>query len=359
MAASKFIFKFTPYGFAVWVLMAFSLTACGGGAETPPPEAVFTSAAQTAQARSTEMFALTPTIDPASMVATIAAPSPTATEVVPASQPAANGQSTAAPLGGTAPAAGVTPITGTTPAAPPVSAGPDVALYVADVNIPDGTVFSPGEAFEKVWRIQNSGTTTWTETYTLVFVDGDLMGAESKILLDQEVAPGEQVEVSVPMVAPETAGTYTGYWKMTTADSTLFGFGATGAEAIWVKITVSGAGADTPEASAASGPAAVVAQASLSVDNSAASGPCPYTFNFAGQITLTKAATVTYLLEAGSVIGDNVRTPLPMTRNLPQGVHPVIYELTLPDSFSGWARLHITAPIDLVSDPVNIDLACG
>lgn len=350
MAAQKFMFKISPTGLAVWALLTFSLAACGG-AKTPAPEAVFTSAAQTAQARSTELFAQTPTVDPASMVATIAAPTPTptdpATAAPAAAQPATPGQ------------AATTPAAGATQAAPPASAGADAALYVTDVTIPDGTTFAPGETFEKVWRIQNSGSTTWTSAYSLVFIDGELMGAQTAIPLADEVAPGEEIEITVAMTAPEKAGIYTGYWKMTTANGKLFGFGAAGTEAIWVKISVSGASAETPEAAATSGSTAIISDAWLSVDNASVSGPCPHTFNFSGQITLSKAAAVTYLMEAGSNAGNTLHTPLPVTRNLSPGSHAVVYEMTVAESFSGWARLHITAPIDLVSEPVNIDLTCG
>jgi len=29
------------------------------------------------------------------------------------------------------------------------------AQFVADVTVPDDTVFKPGEAFEKIWRLKN------------------------------------------------------------------------------------------------------------------------------------------------------------------------------------------------------------
>jgi hypothetical protein len=44
------------------------------------------------------------------------------------------------------------------------------------------------------------------------------------------------VDVSVPMEAPGTPGTYKGYWKLRGADGVLFGVGASGQVAFWVKI---------------------------------------------------------------------------------------------------------------------------
>ncbi|HLO15367.1 MAG TPA: NBR1-Ig-like domain-containing protein, partial [Anaerolineales bacterium] len=42
----------------------------------------------------------------------------------------------------------------------------DKAAFVADVSIPDGTLFSPGFQFTKVWRLKNVGTCTWTTSYS-------------------------------------------------------------------------------------------------------------------------------------------------------------------------------------------------
>src|SRR4030042_441614 len=58
----------------------------------------------------------------------------------------------------------------------PTTSGADRAIYVADVTIPDGTVIAPGAAFVKTWKLQNAGTTTWTTSYSLVFIRGDHMG---------------------------------------------------------------------------------------------------------------------------------------------------------------------------------------
>lgn len=327
----------------VWICiaaLALLASACGGGEETVSPETRFTEAAQTAQVRSTELFGQTPTLDPANMVASVAAPTPTPT-IPPATAP-------------------ITPtLAATTPAAvapPPSSGGPDAATYVSDVTVPDDTVFAPGDTFDKVWRIRNTGTTTWSTEYSLVFIDGDTLGAPANVPIPNEVSPGEEVEVTVEMTAPETAGSYISYWKMSTPDGGVFGFGVAGNEAIWAKISVqAGAAMITP---AAPGPAPVVSAVSLSVDEASAV-TCPHTFLFTGQITLTKPASVTYLLEVGDQSGNSVKGPPPATQNLSAGQHPVVYELTIPAEIAGWAQLRVTSPVDLESNQVAISLACG
>ena len=47
----------------------------------------------------------------------------------------------------------------------------DQAAFIRDVTVPDGSPFAPGETFTKTWRLQNTGTCTWTTSnYTLVYV---------------------------------------------------------------------------------------------------------------------------------------------------------------------------------------------
>jgi len=119
----------------------------------------------------------------------------------------------------------------------------DNAIYVSDVTIPDGTVMAPGTSFVKTWAFQNTGACTWNTNYSLTFVSGDLMGGATTNLT-QSVAPTQQVQASVALAAPTTAGTYTGYWRLANAQGN--GFGGL----VFVKIVVS-AGTATPTSTAA------------------------------------------------------------------------------------------------------------
>ena len=51
------------------------------------------------------------------------------------------------------------------------------AAFVADVTVPDGTLFQATQAINKVWRMRNTGTCTWDTTSVLRFVGGFRMGA--------------------------------------------------------------------------------------------------------------------------------------------------------------------------------------
>jgi hypothetical protein len=87
------------------------------------------------------------------------------------------------------------------------------SAYVSDVTIPDGTVLAPGESFTKTWKFQNTGSCDWDEDFVLTFETGTDMDGEDTTI-DEAVAAGETDSLSVTLVAPETEGTYTGYWRV-------------------------------------------------------------------------------------------------------------------------------------------------
>ncbi|MBI5825348.1 MAG: hypothetical protein HZB18_15070 [Chloroflexi bacterium] len=150
------------------------------------------------------------------------------------------------PGGGTPPT--VTPtVTGTPPTPTPTkSATPapstcDRAQFVADVTVPDGTVFQPNVAFSKTWRLKNVGTCTWTN-YSLIFDSGEKMGGPDSALIPASVAPGQTVDITIQLTSPATAATYRGYWKLKNNTGVPFGIGSAGTKSFWVEIKVSGTG---------------------------------------------------------------------------------------------------------------------
>ncbi len=132
---------------------------------------------------------------------------------------------------------------GTVFAPRPVAAATcDLAEFVADVTIPDGTSFAPGAALIKTWRFKNVGTCTWSTSYAIVFYSGTKMGAPSAVNMPTSVAPGASVDVTVNMTAPTTAGHYRGYWMLRNASSTLFGVGPYGTYWFFIDIVVGAGG---------------------------------------------------------------------------------------------------------------------
>ncbi len=140
----------------------------------------------------------------------------------------------------------------TLPPLPPETPGPtptpggcyDGMAFVADLTIPDGTNMPPNTAFTKGWLIENVGTCTWDETYSVDYVYGNNHMGGKRTFLTAEVAPGEQYEMNVDMRTPPDPGEYAGFWQMFNGADVPFG------ETVWVAINVtSGSGATaTPEA---------------------------------------------------------------------------------------------------------------
>ncbi|MCP5097419.1 MAG: hypothetical protein GY943_17885 [Chloroflexi bacterium] len=78
-------------------------------------------------------------------------------------------------------------------------------IYIADVTIPDDTEFEAGATFTKTWRVKNTGNVAWGEWMQLVHVGGVVMSEVVKRPLFA-VAPNEEAEISLPMIAPTTPG---------------------------------------------------------------------------------------------------------------------------------------------------------
>ncbi len=116
----------------------------------------------------------------------------------------------------------------------------DAAVFIKDVTVPDGASIGRGAVFTKTWRIQNIGTCSWTTSYSLVFVNGDRMSAPGGVAIPSSVYPGQIIDLSVTMTAPNTDGHYQGFWKLRDSSGVLFGIGPDGQGAFWTDIYVSG-----------------------------------------------------------------------------------------------------------------------
>ncbi len=96
------------------------------------------------------------------------------------------------------------------------------ASLIADVTIPAGTNFKPGDKFTKTWRVKNTGTCAWTGAFKIAFVNGDMFGADTTKLF-QNVNVGGVVDISLDMVAPNSTGVVSSYWMLYSEDGKYFG----------------------------------------------------------------------------------------------------------------------------------------
>lgn len=191
--------RLNRFPFLLLFLLTLGASACNmprkDAAATPGAEQVSTAAAQTVAAQLTQAATSSPIVP-----TTQAAPTSTATNTLP--PPSA------------------TPVP---PTATPIPC--DRAEFVKDVSYPDNTEVAPGIVFVKTWRLRNSGSCTWTSSYAVVFANGDAMGAPAAIPLSGNAAPGQTVDVSVTLTAPNVGGTYRGDFKMRNASNVVFGLG--------------------------------------------------------------------------------------------------------------------------------------
>jgi len=98
-------------------------------------------------------------------------------------------------------------------------------------TIKDGTVYKPGETFEKSWTLRNEGDCDWTTSYKFKFIEGTRMDGASSITVPSVIEPNEDITFKVNLTAPDTAGDYTGVWQLFSDDNEEMG-------RYWVKITV-------------------------------------------------------------------------------------------------------------------------
>jgi hypothetical protein len=104
--------------------------------------------------------------------------------------------------------------------------------FLEDVTVPDDTSVAPGASIDKQWLVQNTGTCSWDETYHLIWIGGDPLGASQEQPLYPARA-GAQATLRIVFTAPTTEGPYESAWQA--FDSTGIAFG----DPVYIKISVS------------------------------------------------------------------------------------------------------------------------
>jgi hypothetical protein len=197
------------------------------------------SAGETAVALLTQIAQVTPTpVAPTTAVPTLPPPTDTAVPTFATPTATSTATPTVTPFVPTVMPTYLPTATWSPPTLTPTAIACNWAQYVKDVTVPDGTVFAPGQAFTKTWRLRNIGSCSWMPGYSLVFHSGDRMHTRSTVPLNVTVFPGATVDVSVDMIAPSQPGQYRSYWMLSTTTGQLFGIGARADSPFWVDIQV-------------------------------------------------------------------------------------------------------------------------
>jgi uncharacterized protein YkwD len=232
------------FGVLIWFLpiMLFLLTGCLGGdtgpvqtEEVPDPSPTRLSevATEPESTMATVITTNTPSLEPVKPTAT---PTSEPNNPTPTEPATTSSQETAEP-------SPTPPSQSDRSPAEPTSVSDenqnctDIAAFYGDVNIPDNTTMHQGEQFVKTWRIRNEGTCAWGSDYRLVFASGSNMNGPPENPMPAAV-PGDIVEVSVNLTAPNRGGTYASYWEFQNDQGSRFGVGKDNGW-IWAQIAVS------------------------------------------------------------------------------------------------------------------------
>lgn len=193
--------KKTFHSIIFFVLFLLFLSSC-----TNTPDAVMirnTDKAATEQINQLETAAAMPPTETASPVVENTLPNYTATPIILPTTLRYASSATAAPSG--------------------ISSGglKDAAVWVSFSPVTNTTVL-PGQVFYLTIELNNTGTTTWSTDYDLVFYNGTQLAYSSSYPLSYAVGTGSDYTTSMYMIAPSTTGTYTSNWYLADAYGTPF-----------------------------------------------------------------------------------------------------------------------------------------
>lgn len=188
------------------------LAACAS-APAPAPTSILTPLPPLPATAAPEVSPAPPTVIPT----LTASPSATATPTA-----------TATPVSGPTRRVTATPRRSATATATATPGCVNEAEYLADLTVPDGAQYLPGQTFAKKWSVRNTGTCDWGPGYRLVFISGEPLTAPPGGRAQTEFAlyparAGTQAIWEIPMRAPETPGVYLGRWQARDAQGSFFG----------------------------------------------------------------------------------------------------------------------------------------
>jgi len=213
----------------------------------------------------------------------------------------------------------------------------NLAEFVTDLTIPDGTVINAGTSFVKSWRLRNVGSCTWTPDYEIVSVGDNPLGGPAYSRLGISIAPGKTIDLALRLVAPAAGGDYSATYRLANASGGLFGVGAGGGESFGVHIVDIAL------------PPFAVTHADLSVNTSVASAICPpgYTFIFNANIVANGPGNVIYhwIFSDGTTTAQQTLSFSAAGTQTVSAFWALGISGTLPSNpFAGTASIYIDAP---------------
>ena len=208
--------------------------------------------------------------------------------------------------------------------------------HIIGETIKDGTVFEPGETFEKTWTLRNEGDCDWNTDYALKFIEGSRMGGASSVSVPSVIEPYEDITFKVNLTAPDNPGDYTGVWQLFADDGEEMG-------RYWVIITVK----DTT-------PPFAVTSVSTNITNKTFNGACPHTIDVEIYIKTNGAGDVIYQPETS----DLGLAPQDTVTFNEAGTDTETYTWTIQNPGNYWLKVDIIDPNNQTFGPFNITVNC-
>jgi serine/threonine protein kinase len=115
-------------------------------------------------------------------------------------------------------------------------------------NGPNSTA-QTGARFPMTWVLENTGTCVLIEGLEWGFLGGEVFGDPDPIVLETDLASGEQAELSTTLVAPSRAGTFASTWHLADAAGDQVGSGQTFDVRVFVPVTSTPRPTNTPSSS--------------------------------------------------------------------------------------------------------------
>jgi len=104
--------------------------------------------------------------------------------------------------------------------------------FICDVTFPDGTKVHRGAKIVKIWRVRNDGDCAWPAGSCITTAGGDLFTPYEMKSPVPLAAPGEEVEIALPLEVPQFIGRFIAYFRLQTKEGTNFG------QRLWADIRV-------------------------------------------------------------------------------------------------------------------------
>jgi hypothetical protein len=212
--------------------------------------------------------------------------------------------------------------------------------------------------FVKTWRVQNSGESTWTTEYKLVFERGERMGSPEAVPIPKEVKPGEVVDISVEFIAPDTPGEYKSSWMLLNKRGKKFGVGKEGDLPIFVWIFSVEPNQGGNSGGIAGG--ANITNVTLGIDQAVYSGACPANLTLSWNITTSNAGSVMHTIDLVSNTSGFTFFPVDTywANFTTAGTNGWQYLLIISSSVNATARVNATGSSTVLSNLVGFSVNC-